>query len=277
MKKAKYVFLYIMLISILVACGQTSTYTKEENYTQESEESRYHDEEFLKDAGQAFNERQIEIKKSEGKLFNEIEEVDFIKELNIEELSKVEKYLDLKFEDNELKEAAIRYINSLTGLINKINLDALYGVNEDYMKSYVGRGSSLEYFSKYDIYIDQIDEEFKNNISQIATISKNESFIDSKVNELTTYLNSLEFEKVENDGGSWNSYTAIIENNFDANFSQISINFNLIDSDGVIVDNIFEYIPYFNVGDKYKLEFMTDSDFEKIDIKIDQYIIVEEN
>ena len=103
----------------------------------------------------------------------------------------------------------------------------------------------------------------------------NASVVDEKQHQeeaLQKLVDSISFERIENeDDSDWVTYQAIVENTMDYEIVDLSLDVNLIDKDGV---NVYtEYVSLNNIasGEKGKLEFSTDEQFEKTKLTINYF------
>lgn len=228
-------------------------------------EDKTYDKEFLKDLSKGLMDR-WDMTQNE----NESQDV-YYERLVDAELDKISEYANKKFEDTQLQEKAIAYINLL-----KTQKEALSYYKSDYIKfdklwseAYNDRTQAVrDFINDYEVafpdkYKDRLDE-FMNN-AKIATQKDN---FDAKVNEMVKNIN---FQKVKT-SGSYSYYEAIIENLTDKTFEYFSLNINLIDGANVILDTEYSSTSNLSPGQKAKLEFTTDQSFEKYEITADYYL-----
>lgn len=82
---------------------------------------------------------------------------------------------------------------------------------------------------------------------------------------------SIVFNKVKT-SGNYSYYEAVIENITDKTFEYFSIDINLLDVDGVIIESNYCSVNNFEPGKKAKIEFSTDAKFEKYELTSDYYV-----
>jgi len=78
-------------------------------------------------------------------------------------------------------------------------------------------------------------------------------------------VDSIEFELKEDDGYGWRTYEAIIENNTDYDIENLSLDLSLLDKDGVIVKTEYASVDNVSKGQKARLEFTTDEEFDRVE------------
>ena len=117
-----------------------------------------------------------------------------------------------------------------------------------------------------------VSDEYKTALSDMIT---NASVVDEKQHQeevLKKFVDSITFERIENEEDSeWVTYEAIVENTMEYDIVDLEIDVNLIDGDGVNVAT--EYVSLDNIasGEKGKIEFSTDEQFEKTKLTINYF------
>lgn len=251
MKKIFAILVSFILILSLGACS--------------SSEEKTYDNQFLKDLSKGLMMRwdtQTEQDETEETYYNRL--VDG-------ELEYVSQYADKKFEDLKLQERAIAYINLLN-----MQKDALTYYSADYSRfskmweqAYNDRTQAIKVFiDEYDIKFNSKYDEIVSSIASNAKAADESDLLEEKVSEMVSMVN---FKKVKT-SYSYSYYEYIIENITDKTFSSFSLDINLLDADGVIVDTEYVYVNNFSPKQKAKLEFSTDVKFEKYEITADYYI-----
>ena len=87
---------------------------------------------------------------------------------------------------------------------------------------------------------------------------------------LESLVAGLQFELVENDSG-WKTYEAVLENTTDYDITSMSIDVGLLDKDGVILETQYTSVDNVAKGQKAKLEFSTDQDFDRYELVLDYF------
>lgn len=146
MKKAWFFLLIAVMALGLCACGQ-------------SKSGKYADEEFVEDFVAGLTDRFAEVANDikDEEFLNVAEQSEEYKEYMQKyihcELDKIEKYLDRKFEDQDLKEAAEKYI----GILQE-ELDATDLIPEDYFGAFAEKWNDI--ISRKNEVLDQFSSEF---------------------------------------------------------------------------------------------------------------------
>lgn len=266
-------FALLMATIIVTGCASTTGNTNAENAA--TVEIVYADQDFITDLAKAlearwalsdsvdyeFVEGTQEHRDSYGSLLQA--ELDVLSDKN---------YDNATFKDSKLKEKAISYLNCLHD-----QEDALTYVTVDYDKyaelwesAYNKRTQLITDFVRN--YGLTVSDEYKATLSDMIT---NASVVDEKQHQeeaIQKLVNSISFERVENeDDSEWVTYKAIVENTMDYEIVSLSIDVNLIDKDGVNIAT--EYVSMDNIasGEKGKLEFSTDEQFEKTKLTVNYY------
>ena len=125
------------------------------------------------------------------------------------ELDYVEKYQNEKFEDSNLQEIAVKYVNLL-----KQHKDACQYMTDD-----------------YDKYL----EEFQQTLNDFLTNSQLVTEQENAEAAIQKMIDTIQFEEVEDNGG-YKTYRAVVENTTGIDFDTLNITINLLNSDGVIVE-----------------------------------------
>lgn len=185
------------------------------------------------------------------------------------ELNTIDKYENEKFEDSNLKELAIRYINLL-----KQHKDICQYITVDYTK-YEEEYTSI--YNERSKIISQMVNDYNMSVSEEYQSTLDEFIVNSNlVNEketqqqaIETMLNSVTFELTADDGYGWKTYQGIIENTSGIDFNNISLNINLLDSECIIIETTYDQISAFSNGVKARLEINTDKEFASTQITAD--------
>jgi len=185
------------------------------------------------------------------------------------ELDVIGKYEDEKFEDINLKGLAIKYISLL-----KQHKDICKYITVDYQKYEEGFDEIYNERSKiisqmvtdYDMTVSDKYQstlnDFLENSNLVKESESNQEAIENMVNVVT-------FEVSDDQGDGWKTYQGILENTTGLNFKTISLNINLLDADGIIVETTFDQISSFTDGAKARIEFTTDKEFVSTQIMVD--------
>ena len=277
MIKKVYVVLSVILISVILVTGCASTPTTENNSAASAStvEIAYADEDFITDLAKGLEARWSLSDSGDYEYVEGTQEHrDFYSSLLKAELNILsnKNYENATFKDSKIKEKAISYLNCLHD-----QEDALTYVIVDYDKygelwddAYNKRTQLITDFARN--YGLTVSDKYKTTLSDMIT---NASVVDEKQHQeeaLQKLVDSISFERIENeDDSDWVTYQAIVENTMDYEIVDLSLDVNLIDKDGV---NVYtEYVSLNNIasGEKGKLEFSTDEQFEKTKLTINYF------
>ena len=248
--KALLVFVSVFLLS---SCGA-------------NDEEKTYDDAFLKDFTKGLTDRWDLNDKPN----NETENIYFSKLVDTE-LNRISQYTDKKFDDTQLQEKAITYINLL-----KAQKEALTYYNTDYSKyndlwekSYAERAKLItSLINEYNLKFPQKYNDILNEFTNTAKTATEKDEFEQKVNQM---VDNIKFEMVKSSYG-YNYYEAIVENITDKEFENFSVDIKLLDTDGVIIDTAYAYTQNLSPAQKAKLEFSTDKKFDRYELKADYYV-----
>lgn len=184
------------------------------------------------------------------------------------ELDYVEKYQNEKFEDSNLQEIAVKYVNLL-----KQHKDACQYMRVDYNKYleefqpvYNERSKIISQL--VNDYGMTVDEEYQQTLNDFLT---NSQLVIEQENEeaaIQQMLDGIQFDEVDDNGG-YKTYQAVVENTTGIDFNTLNITINLLNSDGVIVETAYDNVSAFAQGAKVQFEFMTDKEFTSTQVSVD--------
>lgn len=258
MKKIRLLVVVSFTLLIITACSSNDN----------NEEKLVSNDEFMSELAAGLEKRWDFTEEEDGEATK-----DFLLNAIDLELEEIEEFKDLKFEDDKLKEYAISYINELK---NGIEVLDSFGADSFYEKwdEHYGKRTSLilEMDEAYDI---AVSEKHSDILGELKATGKEVSDELESEEEIEKFIENIEFELDEEQSDEYfKYYNAIVENTTEYNFRDFSINLKLIDSDGVTVGTEYAFTNNWNKGDKAKLEFMTEEEFDKIEI-VKDYIETE--
>ena len=174
------------------------------------------------------------------------------------EYNMISEYKEADFENDQLGELAVAYIDVLERSNEAIgdfaNEEKFY---EEWDSIYSERCELLlELNEILDMqFTDEADiEEFEGFLSQ--------GKVEKAVNEI---IANTKFEKTKSDYG-WDTYSAVVENTTDEDFDYFDFELKLIDAEGITVETNYATTENWNSGEKVKFEFSTDANFETMEI-----------
>lgn len=173
-------------------------------------------------------------------------------------------YKDQAFEDEELGELAIAYIDVLER--SKTSLDDFGNVDKWTAIWNEVRNDRIEILLKLNekLEIQFTDDADQENWEGLLSEGK-------VVKSIREIMETTKFEKTASDYG-WNTYTAVVENTTDETFEYFSFELKLKDKDGVTIETTSAYTDNWAPGDKVKFEFETDTEFSEMEITNCEYL-----
>lgn len=278
-KKKRITKMFCAILSIfvlLVGCGSQKVNEKEEIEKEEVEQkAQYADEKFKEDISKGLQERwklnsEDEAKEGYANIDSNSEEYKKMMINYIDaELNAVEKYEDEKFENSNLKELAIRYINLLNKhkeLCQYLTVD-FTKYQEESLLVYNERSKIIsEMVRDYGMTVSEDYQSILNEFLSNANLVNEREAQNMAVEEM---LSAVVFEESLDEGYGWKTYQGIIENTTGRDFDNMSFSINLLDADGVIVETTYDQIVAFVNGAKARLEFITDKEFVSTQIRAD--------
>ena len=177
------------------------------------------------------------------------------------ELDMIEKYKNEKFENNELQEIAIKYIDLLNRhkeICEYITVD-YDKYNKEFKQIYNERSKVIkEAVEKYGL---TVNEEYQSTLNEFLTNAKLVEEAEKNEESINKMLEEVQFQEVSDDGWGWKKYQAVMENTTEIDFKSFNVNINLLDEEGVILETTYDQVSALNKGMKAQLEFMTDKEF----------------
>jgi hypothetical protein len=215
-------------------------------------ESKSTDEQFVEAVGKGLEARWAISDSTDDRLTT-----DLMNQAISKERDAVKEFREANFENEELGENAEAYFEALDELKGE-DYNSSSGL-ERWMRNYNMRCAAL-----YNI----------NEIKEIPVSQNKQSNLDELLNDGKTAAAALDLmEKVdfvkqepEYPGQSYIEYKAVVENSSSVNFSYFTYQINLVDQDGVVIENTTASTNDWAAGTKHAFEFTTDKKFEKMEI-----------
>ena len=82
-------------------------------------------------------------------------------------------------------------------------------------------------------------------------------------------VSDVQFKVIEDMGGGYKTYQAVVENTTSVDFKSFQVSINLLNADGVIVETTYDQVSAFKQGAKVQFEFSTDKDFTSTEVITD--------
>lgn len=249
-KKSIFVLLLIAIISfgMLASCSSTS-----------SDEPHYSDQDFIKSVSKGLEAR---WKLQDGQ--QDSSATESMREAIQTELDAVQEYKTATFEDSVLQEKALKYINILNDCLENVEYFNASQGYEKWQDVYNQRTIILKDFA--DNYGLTVSDKYKTNLDELVANGKAAGEEANKKDAMQKIVDKIEFELKEDDGYGWRTYEAVIDNTSDYDIESISIDVSLLDKDGVIVETAYVSADNVSKGQKAKVEFSTDAEFDRMEL-----------
>lgn len=183
------------------------------------------------------------------------------------ELDAVDKYSNAAFEDSELRELAISYINVLH---DSLEAAETYSVNNDVSLAewgsiYEERTILLkEIASNYDI---AVSDEHESDLSQLVSEGAAVQQTADIEAALQSIADSAQFSFVDDGYGSITG-TATVTNDTGTNFTSVQFDVQLYDEAGVRTDTAYAYVDNWNSGETVNLDVYVSSGIMPVSVKV---------
>lgn len=186
------------------------------------------------------------------------------------ELDVVEPLRDRQFEDPELQEDILSYINflndSMEVLDNYPTSDADFYTK--WTEVYNDRTSLLKKFvDDYDLTVDSEYQGVLEDLVANGAAAAKQSEIDEKIEALA---GSIVFEKTDQ-GYGYFDYTATVENTTGMNLKNVSLVLSLYDAEGVKAGETYASTNSWAAGEKVRFEAGSDIDASTVKVAVDYY------
>lgn len=265
----KLLLLGTMMISgalVLTACSHSAN----NDVGSAAEEIYYADEDFMNSLAQGLQTRwdESESEEKQNITIGSDEHVEWYTSFVNDELEHIEQYKDEKFEDSELQEAMITYINCLYDQLEALDYAKVDSekYNSMWTEAYNERSQLIETFVN-DFGL-TVDEEYQRTLQDMIANSKVVTKKENREKAVKKLVKHIEFEKVSDEYG-YKEYSATVKNKTGIDFNYFTLEINLIDDEDVIVETTYAGIQNWKDGDKAKFRFGTEQDFTDMDITVD--------
>lgn len=187
------------------------------------------------------------------------------------ELDYTEKYTDEKFKDSKLQEYAVKYINLLKqhkDICQYIPVDYYGKYLDEFNPIYDERSKIIEdLVENYNLTVDKKHQDTLDEFKTNSQLVKDQDAMEESVKNM---LANIQFTEVSNEDG-WKTYQGVVENTTGKNISSLSVDINLKNADGVIVETTYDDVSNFTKGAKAQFEFYTDKDFATTEVTASYY------
>lgn len=187
------------------------------------------------------------------------------------ELEKIAEYKNLPFENTNLQEKAISYINELNNSLDVLSSYGADAFNADWSAHKDRRKKLITEIN--DIYPLEFDEKYQSTLNEFLSRGQEVAGEEKKAEAAEQLAQNLVFEQIEPDypDATYISYEGIAENTSEYDFDSFNVIIDLIDEDGVTLDTCYCYINGWTAGKRVKVDFMTDAQFKTMEVRLDSY------
>lgn len=271
----------ILILSAMMATGMLFTGCSSSGNNQKTEkseeETKYADEQFIKDMSKGLQARwdlNEKDEKKEGYDKIELQSQEY-KDMMLsyiqKELDYTEKYTDEKFKDSKLQEYAVKYINLLKqhkDICQYIPVDYYGKYLDEFNPIYDERSKIIEdLVENYNLTVDKKHQDTLDEFKTNSQLVKDQDAMEESVKNM---LANIQFTEVSNEDG-WKTYQGVVENTTGKDISSLSVDINLKNADGVIVETTYDDVSNFTKGAKAQFEFYTDKDFATTEVTASYY------
>lgn len=113
----------------------------------------------------------------------------------------------------------------------------------------------------------------KINNEELNILTDDTQVVETKKNtkkEIDIMINNIIFNKEQEEDG-YKNYSTVVENTTSMNFDALYLHVKLIDINGITIETTTFGAENWNSGDKFRFDFSTDKDFEKIELEYEYY------
>lgn len=272
----------ILILSAMMATGMLFTGCSSSGNNQKTEkseeETQYADEQFIKDMSKGLQARwdlNAEDEKKDGYDKIELESQEY-KDMMLSyiqaELDCIEKYTDEKFKDSKLQEYAVKYINLLKQhkeVCQYIPVDYYGKYLDEFNPIYDERSKIIEdLVENYNLTVDKKHQDTLDEFKTNSQLVKDQDALEESIKNM---LANVQFTVSEDDGYGWKTYQGVVENTTGKDFKTFTVNINLKNAEGVIVETMYDDVSNFTNGSKAQFEFSTDKDFASTEVVVNWY------
>lgn len=186
------------------------------------------------------------------------------------ELEVVEPLRDRQFEDSEMQEDVLSYINLLNDSMDVLENYPTSDINfyTKWTEVYDDRTSMLSKFvEEYGLTVDAQYQDVLDELVTNGAAATKRSEMDEKMEALAS---SIVFEKADQ-GYGYFEYTATVENTTGMNLKDVSLVLSLYDAEGVKAGETYASANSWAPGEKVRFETSSDIDAATVKVAIDYY------
>lgn len=247
----------VFSIGLMTGCGSSS-----------SDEVKYADQDFIKSMSKGLEARWALTQKATDDESTIEEMQSYIQA----ELDQISQYESATFEDTKLQEKALRYINVLKDSYENANY-SLSDKDYDKWQAYIDERAVLikDFVDNYGL---TVSSKYQATLDEFLANGQAVESQNAQKEAINNLVSGLDFEVTKEEYG-WKTYSATLENTTDYDITDLSLEINLLDGEGVIVETAYADANNVKKGQKAKLEFETDAKFEKLEPTVSWFEVAE--
>ena len=264
MKRLFYSFSVLLVAVLLVGCGQVAS--------SGSAEPDYADDEVILAISQGLEDRFDLADEQEAE--QQVVNADYYAGPVQVEIDAVSPFRNRQFEDPDLQEAVLSYVNVLE---DSLEVTETYPIDsleffDEWQRIYDERTTLLKLLvDEYGLEVDEFHSDALNDLLINAKAVEQKTEVEDAINEL---VSSIVFTKV-NDGYGLYTYTATVQNTSGLNLEDVSLVLSLYDSEGVMAEESYASVSSWPNGETVRFEAIGSTDAAQIKVSIDFYSIAD--
>lgn len=175
------------------------------------------------------------------------------------------------FEDTQMQEDVIAYLNSLDDQMNVLDnySQTDFDFYDQWSKAYNKRSVLLKKF--VDEYGFSVDSKYQEALDQILANGSQVNTKNDQQNAINSLFANAQWEK---SGSEYYEYTTVVTNTTDYNFKSVSLTVSLYDADGVKTES-FASANSWNKGEKMKFTASSNVDAQKVVASVEYFDIAD--
>ena len=213
----------------------------------------YADDEAMEIIADGFEARQNLITKVENEDPSNVQSMKNLRSYVEAELSEAEKLRTRVFENSEMQETVLTYINTLDDTLKILEDNPVTSAEfyDKWDKAANERASLIKKFvEEYKLTVGEKYQETLDEIVATGTAATKQSKVKKALDNL---VSSIVFEQ-KDDGYGYFTYSAVVENTTGIDFGNVSIDLALYDADGVKAEDAYLNTTSWAAGEKVRFE-----------------------
>lgn len=186
----------------------------------------------------------------------------------------VDKLRTRVFEDSEMQESVLAYINTLDDADKALESNPVASAefHKEWNSIYDKRSVLLkEFVEEYGLEVDEKHQETLDEMIANGAAATKRSQVEEALEGL---MSSVAFEK-QNDGYGFTTYCAVIENTTGVDFENVGMTLSLYDADGVRAEEAYIGAASWKSGERVRFEAVSEVDAAETRVSIDYYDVVD--